>query len=74
MFHYLTPICSIFYFFITPIYMNDWLLFVKNYKEKHPNLSYKDCLVNCKIPYAEKKKTNGKGLSSKTEFTVAGIP
>jgi hypothetical protein len=35
-----------------------WLLHVKLYREKHPNMSYKDCLKNAKDSYikVEKKK------------------
>ena len=39
-----------------------WLLHVKLYREKHPNMSYKDCLKNAKDSYikVEKKKEKKK--------------
>ena len=32
-----------------------WLLHVKVYREKHPNMSYKDCLKNAKDSYVKKE-------------------
>jgi len=35
---------------------NKWLVFVDNYKKKHKNLSYKDCLKKASVEYKKKNK------------------
>jgi hypothetical protein len=35
---------------------NSWIQYVSLFREKHPNLSYKECLVAAKKPYQQMKK------------------
>jgi hypothetical protein len=35
---------------------NSWILFLKEYREKHPELSYKECMVQAKTIYQPSKK------------------
>lgn len=36
--------------------MNPWLTFLKEYKEKHPEMSYKDCMEKAAVEYKKLKK------------------
>ena len=44
-----------------------WLLHVKLYREKHPNVSYKDCLKNAKDSYIKVEKKKEKKVKKKKE-------
>ena len=44
-----------------------WLLHVKVYREKHPNMSYKDCLKNAKDSYIKVEKKKEKKVKKKKE-------
>lgn len=44
-----------------------WLLHVKLYREKHPNMSYKDCLKNAKDSYIKVEKKKEKKVKKKKE-------
>jgi len=43
-----------------------WMVHVKNYREKHPKLSYKECLINASKTY-KKKKTKTTKTKTKTK-------
>lgn len=47
-----------------------WMLHVRKYREKHPKLSYKECLVNAAKTYkkkGDKAKTKTKTKTKKTK-------
>jgi len=48
--------------------MNPWIEHVKQFRMKHPKMSYKECLINARKTYKPKKKEVKKGgkLEKKT--------